>query len=162
MRIPLVRKENLLLSSLASSRKPAFTEKTFQKTPDMTSQEELAKAKVIAEAKAAKVVTRQDYSKLVTMKLAGRSDKKIADSFGATTTQIRPHITRAMAEYRQGKIRVDMKEVQDEAKSEVEERQKAAGFSQADANKAQQVLQYVSQGTTVAEAPPPSEPITVA
>lgn len=80
----------------------------------------------LQQVKAARVIRRSDYPKIATLKLAGRSDEGIAKMFRVTLSDIRPHIFRAMSEFKQGKIKVDMKEVSDESKLVIEERSKLA------------------------------------
>lgn len=63
-----------------------------------------------------KVITRRDYQSIISLRLAGRSNKEIAKKFGKPLEKIRGHIERAMAEYRKGRIKPEAGGVAGEAR----------------------------------------------
>lgn len=73
-------------------------------------------------AKAAKpVITRNEYPRIATLKLAGRSDKEIAQFYGMPMEKVTPHIRAALNAHRNGEFQVDMDQVEREAKAKAAE-----------------------------------------
>ncbi|MCB0343464.1 MAG: hypothetical protein KDD66_00010 [Bdellovibrionales bacterium] len=79
-------------------------------------------AKKKKEAAASKTfITRKEYPRIATLKLGGRSDREIAKYYGLPPEKVSPHIRAALNALRNGEIRVDVKEVVDEAKKKAAE-----------------------------------------
>ncbi len=58
---------------------------------------------------------RRHYPEIVELKLAGRSDREIADKFSVEPSVLRPHIAAAMAKFRRGELEIEKGDVVSEA-----------------------------------------------
>lgn len=64
-----------------------------------------------APATSSRVITRADYRRLATLKLAGRSDREIARLYRLPVEKISPHLRAALRAHREGGIKADLSEV---------------------------------------------------
>lgn len=68
------------------------------------------------------VITRKVYPKLVELHIAGRSYREIAQRLGVSEREVRLHTARAMAAYRNGRLRIRGGQCVEEARRVGEER----------------------------------------
>ncbi len=80
-----------------------------------------------------RAITVRDYAAIATLKVAGRQVADIARAYGVSETQIRPHVARAMAEYRKGKLKLDSTELRKESEAVAEQKNTSFNNRVADA-----------------------------
>lgn len=80
-----------------------------------------------------RAITIRDYAAIATLKVAGRQVADIARAYGVSETQIRPHVARAMAEYRKGKLKLESSELKKQSDAVAEQKNAKFNNSVADA-----------------------------
>lgn len=73
-------------------------------------------------AAGARGISRRIYPLLVELKIAGRSAEEIAQKLKVSTEVLRPHLQRAMEEFRAGRLRINGANALEEARAVGEER----------------------------------------